>query len=63
MRKGGPTTAVDLEDFRLRLHQGLARLPDYFRTPEPSPASYPVSFSQRLNRDLDTVQADLIATS
>jgi len=59
MRRGLPTTRIDLEESRCRFQRELARLPDQLRAIEPSPVPYPVSFSTRLDHDLDRIRSGL----
>jgi nicotinate phosphoribosyltransferase len=59
MRRGVPTTRIDLGESRCRFQRELARLPVQLRAIEPSPVPYPVSFSARLDHDLDRLQSGL----
>ena len=59
MRQGRPTSHVDLEESRRRFQLELQRLPDQLRKLEPSPAPYPVTFSERLREDLDRIRRQL----
>lgn len=63
MKHGRPSVSVDLEAAR-RLFQGeLERLPHRLRRLEPSPAPYPVTFSEGLQHDLDTIRSELVGGS
>jgi len=59
MRRGVPTTRIDLGESRCRFQRELVRLPDQLRAIEPSPVLYPVSFSARLHHDLDRIRSGL----
>lgn len=54
MRQGAPVEHIDLEESRSRFQSQIALLPDHLRALEPSTNPYPVSFSDNLNRDLNT---------
>lgn len=60
MRQGVTVMPVRLEESRLRFQSEIGRLPDQFRALEPSLDPYPVSFSSQLNRDLETLRAELV---
>ncbi|MGP0072031.1 MAG: nicotinate phosphoribosyltransferase [Bryobacteraceae bacterium] len=59
MRRGVSTTRIDLAESRCRFQHELVRLPDQLRAIEPSPVPYPVSFSTRLDHDLDRLRSGL----
>jgi nicotinate phosphoribosyltransferase len=59
MKQGRPTSNVNLEESRRRFRLKLQRLPEHLRKLEPSSAPYPVSFSDRLQDDLDRVRREL----
>jgi len=59
MRRGVPTTRIDLGESRCRFQRALARLPNQLRAIEPSPVPYPVTFSACLDRDLDRIRLEL----
>jgi nicotinate phosphoribosyltransferase len=59
MQRGAPVTSVELEASRRRFHQEVAQLPNHLRALKASELPYPVVFSERLNRDLDTIRAEL----
>jgi nicotinate phosphoribosyltransferase len=59
MQHGAPVARIDLEESRCRLKCELTQLPDHLRALEPSQAPYPVHFSERLRRDLESLTAEL----
>jgi nicotinate phosphoribosyltransferase len=59
MRHGIPITRIDLEESRYRFQRELVRLPDQLRAIEPSSVPYPVSFSTRLDHDLERIRSGL----
>ena len=59
MRRGAPLAHIELEESRQRFQSELAQLPDHLRALEPFKASYPVSFSEYLKRDLNRIRAEL----
>jgi len=59
MRRGVPTTRIDLGESRCRFQRALARLPNQLRAIEPSRVPYPVTFSACLDRDLDRIRLEL----
>jgi nicotinate phosphoribosyltransferase len=59
MRQGVGTGRIGLEESRQRFRRERERLPDHFRELEPAPTPYPVSFSERLQNDLDTIRRKL----
>jgi nicotinate phosphoribosyltransferase len=59
MRRGVISMRVDLEESRRRLQRELASLPECLRAIEPSPCAYPVRYSGRLQRDLDTIRPEV----
>jgi nicotinate phosphoribosyltransferase len=56
---GRPVTQIKLEESRKRLQCGLQMLADHLRALEPVPPQYPVSFSDRLQADLDSIRQKL----
>jgi nicotinate phosphoribosyltransferase len=58
MRQGQISTRIDLEESRRRFQRELARLPDPLRKLDPSPP-YRLTFSKRLQLDLDTARKRL----
>jgi nicotinate phosphoribosyltransferase len=56
---GQPATQIKLAESRERLRGELQRLPDHLRGLEPVMPQYPVSFSQRLQADLDSIRRKL----
>jgi nicotinate phosphoribosyltransferase len=59
MQGGVSKGPIDLEASRRRFRRELQRLPDHFRSLDPVPAPYPVSFSARLQTDLDTLRKEI----
>ena len=59
MRRGGSVTCIELEESRRRFPCALVRLPDHLRKLDPSPAAYPVSFSECLRSDLTILRAEV----
>jgi hypothetical protein len=59
MRQGRRTGDVDLEESRRRFRLELPRLPEHLRKLEPSSIPYPVSFSDRLQDDLDKIRREI----
>jgi nicotinate phosphoribosyltransferase len=59
MRHGQRVSRIDLEDSRQRLKHELALLAGPLRGLDPAPEPYPVCFSDRLNRDLDRIRAEI----
>ncbi|MBZ5635997.1 MAG: nicotinate phosphoribosyltransferase [Acidobacteriia bacterium] len=59
MRHGRATRDVDLEESRRRFQSELMRLPRPLRDLGPSPVPYPVSFSDRLQHDLDKIRKEI----
>jgi nicotinate phosphoribosyltransferase len=59
MRSGISTARIDLEESRRRFQSEVRRLPDHARKLEPSPTPYPVSFSKRLEDDLDRIRKEI----
>ncbi len=57
MQHGVPTARIDLEESRCRFRREQSRLSDQLRSINPSPVPYPVSFSARLNSDLDHIRS------
>lgn len=51
---------IRIDDSRRRLQRELARLPAELRSIEPAPTAYPVSFSERLDADLESIRAELM---
>jgi len=62
MRHGRVTRDVHLEESRRRFQSELTRLPQPLRDLDPSPVPYPVSFSERLRNDLETIRRQLAGT-
>ncbi len=60
MLGGKPLGPIRIEDSRQRLQRELARLPVELRSIEPAATAYPVSFSERLDADLETIRAELL---
>jgi nicotinate phosphoribosyltransferase len=60
MKHGRPSVPVDLEAARRLLQGELERLPDHLRRLQPSPTPYPVTFSEGLQHDLDTIRSELV---
>lgn len=60
MHHGRPSVRVNLNESRQCLQRELARLPDRFRALEGAPAPYPVSFSERLQRDLEIARKQIV---
>ena len=59
MSQGRPISYVDLEQSRRRFRLELQRLSKHLRRLEPSSAPYPVSFSERLEDDLDKIRREI----
>jgi nicotinate phosphoribosyltransferase len=59
MQHGRPAARVDLDESRLRLQRELDQLPSRFRQLQTSQPPYPVSFSERLQHDLDIARRRL----
>jgi nicotinate phosphoribosyltransferase len=59
MKQGRPTREVNLEESRRRFRLELQRLPEHLRKLEPSSTPYPVSFSDRLQGDLDKTRREI----
>ena len=59
MRQGRRTGDVDLEESRKRFSLELQRLPEHLRKLEPSSIPYLVSFSDRLQDDLDKIRREI----
>jgi nicotinate phosphoribosyltransferase len=56
---GRVATEIKLAESRKRLQCELQLLPDHLRGLEPVPPQYPVSFSERLQADLDSIRRKL----
>ena len=59
MVSGKPATQFKLAESRKRLQKQLQLLPDHLRVLEPARSPYPVSFSERLEVDLDKIRRKL----
>ena len=59
MKQGRPTSNVNLEESRRRFRLKLQRLPEHLRKLEPSSIPYLVSFSDRLQDDLDKIRREI----
>lgn len=59
MLNGKTVTPIKLEESRERFHRELARLPHELRRIDPSPAAYPVTFSDCLCGDLERIRAQI----
>ena len=59
MVRGQPATQIRLAESRKRLKCELQLLPDHLRGLEPVPPPYPVSFSEQLEADLDSIRRKL----
>ena len=60
MRQGQHVCRVRLEESRQRFQSEIARLPSHLRALEHSPTPYPVTFSERLECDLDRIRTKLV---
>jgi len=59
MVRGRPATQIKLVESRKHLQSELQLLSDHLRELEPAPPQYPVSFSERLQADLDSIRRKL----
>jgi len=59
MSAGRRIAPVDLNESRERFRHELSRLPDALRGIEPSPMAYSVTFSKRLEEDLELTRAEI----
>ncbi|MBZ5674985.1 MAG: nicotinate phosphoribosyltransferase [Acidobacteriia bacterium] len=59
MRHGRAIRDIDLEESRRRFQSELTRLPPPLRDLGPSSVPYPVSFSERLQDDLDKIRKEI----
>ena len=59
MLRGRPTRPIEIGESRRRLQGELLRLPGDLRALDPSPSEYPVSFSERLQGDLEQARRGL----
>jgi nicotinate phosphoribosyltransferase len=59
MKQGHAVERGDLSESRSRVQRELQRLPPPVRELDPTPAPYPVHYSERLQADLDTIRQRL----
>lgn len=59
MVRGQPAAQIKLAQSRKHLHSQLQLLPDHLRGLEPMSPQYPVSFSEQLQADLDSIRRRL----
>ena len=63
MVRGQPTAKIQLAESRKHLRDELQLLPDHLRGLQPVLPPYPVSFSEQLQADLDTIRRELVFTA
>jgi len=57
--RGQPTTRIELAESRRHLQRELKSLPDHLRALQSASTPYPVSFSEQLKTDLNTIRRKL----
>jgi nicotinate phosphoribosyltransferase len=63
LKQGKPAVQVDLNESRLRLHRELESLAEPLRSLEPAPEPFPVTITDRLQGDFDTLSGELMPLS